>query len=385
MFRNFLKNFKRIIRNRAHLLFQILTPSLLVAVIVISLGRGPSNLNLAIYDEELQTNISERFGQRFVETIDKNVFNIYNFNSLEEAVDSVKSGENHAVIEINDRFTKALRLRFLYWKDTDKDIIKDSQLYVSMDRSNQMIGLQVQRYLYKAMFTFLEETANRSNIDPELLNIPLVFEKPIYGNNEDSLREFVIPGMYLSAIFYVAKMTISHSVYEERRDGLFERNLVSGIKATEFLISYLLTQMNISCIQTLILPLIPYLLLGRQLTGPILVFFTLTLSQGFCGAAFGLMLVSLTNDLTLITLSSWVFFISAMATSGVLWPVETMPKIMQFICKLMPNTIPMQSMRAIIYKEWTIDYSEVYLGFVVTYVWFAFFLIMTLIVWKKIS
>ena len=352
-------------------------------VMIVSIGVGPSNLNLAIFDEEFQNNVSDCFGKRFVENIDRNIFNVHNYNSLEEAVDSVKSGENHAVIEINDRFTKALRLRFLYWRDTDKDIIKESQLYVSMDRSNQMIGYQVQRYLYKAIFNFLEETANTSNINPELLQIPLVFEKTIYGNNEDSMREFTIPGMFISLIFYVTKITISHLVYEERRDGLFERNFVAGIKATEFLISHLLTQIIIICIQSLILPLMPYIVLGRLFTGHFYLFFILTFSQGLCGASFGLLLVTLTNDIILITLSSIFFFICAMGTSGVLWPVENMPQVLQYICKLLPNTIPVQSMRAIIYREWTIDYSEVYLGFVVTYVWFAFFLIMTLIVLKK--
>ena len=58
-----------------------------------------------------------------------------------------------------------------------------------------------------------------------------------------------------------------------------------------------------------------------------------------------------------------------MATAGVLWPIKNMPKILQIIAKLMPNTLAVQSLRDIMYKQWTIDYTEVYMGFVVTFVW----------------
>ena len=378
-----LKSYRRLTRNKTHLLFQLLVPSLLVMVMIVSTGRGPSNLNLAIFDEELQNNVSDSFGQLFVESLDKNVFNVYNYKTFEEAVDSVKSGENHAVIEITDRFTNALRLRFLYCSDADEVIIEDSKIYVSMDRSNQMIGFQIQAYLYKAVLLFLERAANKSGINPESLQIPLDFEEVIYGNTEDSIREFIIPGITLACTFYVSMLIMAQTVYEERRDGLFERNIVAGIKAPEFLISYLSTQMIIICIQTIILLFMPYIILGRLLTGPIYAFITLTISQGLGGAAFGLLLALLSDDIIQITLIVIFFFICAMGTTGVVWPVENMPRIMQLMCKFFPNTIPVQSMRAIIYREWTIDFFEVYMGFVVSYVWIAIFLIMSFTFLKK--
>ena len=73
----------------------------------------------------------------------------------------------------------------------------------------------------------------------------------------------------------------------------------------------------------------------------------------------------------------------SMVLSGVFWPIENIPYILQFCGQFTPNTLPIQSLRYILYREWTLDYYEVYMGFVVTYGWFAFFLIIALIVLQK--
>ena len=376
------KNFKRMTRKWTHLLFGALFPSMLLFVVIASIGAGPSNLNLAICDQELE-NVTDRWGELFLKNIDKKIFNIYRYKSLKEGMDSVKSGQNQAVIHINTNFTKALHLRFIYMIDANEDILEKCRLYVHIDRSNQIVALQIERYLYEAMVNFLTEAANISKINPQLLKIPIDFEDDVYGNKDDSLREFVIPGCYMACLFFASLLTMAQLVYEERKDGLLERSLVAGITASEFIISNLLTQLINVMLQVLILPTVPYIILRRQLTGSLLIFVPLAISQGLCGAAFGLLIAFVFSDLVQITLVGLFLFFCSIVTSGVLWPKENIASYLQFICDLMPNTLPVQSMRVLIYRESTIDYFEVYIGFIVTYVWFAFFVIISVLLLRR--
>ena len=78
-------------------------------------------------------NLSENWGQLFIDSIDKNRFNLHYFNTLEEAIESVELGHNHAAIDINERFTKAIILRFNYFTETDEKTLNDSTLNVHVD------------------------------------------------------------------------------------------------------------------------------------------------------------------------------------------------------------------------------------------------------------
>ena len=292
-------------------------------------------------------------------------------------------GQNTAAIEINERMTKALRLRFLYMNEAHEDTIDKSSMYVHIDRSDPLIRLQIERYLYMSYIDFVQDVANRTKMNSALFKIPLIFEEPIYGNNDGSLREFMIPGAYIAMTFFVTALMTSTMIMIERSDGLFERSIVAGITALEFILSNIITQVFLICFQILFLFILPYIVLGQKITGSIVLFISLLFVQGICGIGFGLLLAIIFSEIVIASLVLVFWFIFCMATAGVLWPIKNMPKILQLFGKLMPNTLGVQSLRDIMYKQWTIDYTEVYMGFVVTFVWICIFLILALIIFRN--
>ena len=105
-------------------------------------------------------------------------------------------------------------------------------------------------------------------------------------------------------------------------------------------------------------------------------------SHGLCGIGFGLMISILISDELIATLFVIMLFLTSQ-TIGVFWPIENMPQSMQFSSRFFPNTLPVLSMRSIMYRGWGIEYFEVYLGFISNYIWFSIFLIIALILLKK--
>ena len=377
------KNFKRLSRNWIQLVFFILFPTIQFGILLYSIGDKPVDLNLAVFNEELTNNVTHGWGQMFVESIDKNTFNIMRFESFERALESVKRGRTYAVIDINDRFTKALKLRAVYGREADEELLKESQIRVHIDWSNQMIALQIERHLYEAITRFAEEVANKTDTNPDSIRIPLTFEGPVYGVRTESLRDFVLPGSFILIVFFATTTVTANLILEERKDGSLERSLVAGVKALDFLLSHALTQFLILCLQIIFLSFVPYFFFDRQMSASFILMIALALSQGFCGISFGLMVAAVCSELLYATMFVTSSLLIGMSVSGLFWPIENMPLLIQYSGQLTPFSFPIHSLRCILYREWTLTYFEVYMGFVITYVWIALFLIIALIFLRK--
>ncbi|XP_054155163.1 ABC transporter G family member 20-like [Oppia nitens] len=381
------KNFRRLSRNWGQLVFFIILPALELALLLVSISSGPIGLDLAVFDEERVNNrtaASNNWGKLFIDCLDDNrTFNIRYFDTFDAAYHSVQSGQSYALIDINERFSKALRLRYVYGNDVDEETVSESQIRVHIDWSNQALGAQIERIFYEAIKRFAEAVAIRSQANPESIKIPLAFERPVYGSRDESMRDYVLPGCYVLLAFFATSAVTGHLIMDERRDGLLERSLVAGITAFEFLLSHTLTQFLILCLQIAFMLLMPFLLFHRQLTGPLWVLIALALSQGFCGIAFGLMISALCSDIIYAAMFVICMFFVSIIIGGCFWPIENMPLWLRYWSYLMPSTIPIQSMRAILFREWTVDYFQVYIGFIVTYVWFAVFVIVALIFLRR--
>ena len=377
------KDIKQFTRKWFHLLLGVFLSSLVVLFTLLSIGDGPTNMNLAIFDEEKQNNLSQNWGQLFVDSIDKNRFIIHYFTSLEEAVESVELGYNHAAIDINDRFTKAIVLRFNYLTEADEETLSESTIDVHVDQSNQLVALQVEAYLYLAMLNFTRVMANKMEMSPEFFKLPLNFDEAIYPESKGSIKKFVVPGFYLTAVLYISALMTTHNIIVERKDGIFQRSIVAGITASDILSSNIIFQMIVQVFQVTALLSCTYFIMNIPFTGPFLLFLALIFSQGLCGIGLGLMISNLIYDELISTLIVVLLFVISIVY-GVFWPIENMPQFMQYGARyLHPSTVPINAMRSIMYRDWGINHFEVYFGFICDYIWFSIFLIIAFILLKK--
>ena len=377
------RNIKRLTRNWTQLIFFVLCPAFEFGMVLYCVGSGPTGLKLAIFNEELQQNISSGWGQLFVNSIDDKIFTLKEFHSFEEAMNSVESGQTYALIDINERFSKSLRLRALYGMDADEETLEESQIGVHIDWTNQLIALQIERHLFEAVLKFGEEVAKELKTNSDLIKIPLSFEEPVHAVRTESYRNFILPSTLIILFYFRVTMISSHLILEEQKDGMIERSFVAGITALDFLVSHVLTQVCVVLSQLLFMIMILVIVLSEPFTITLILMIALLVSQGLCALAFGSMVAILCEDLLYATMMNMSTFFIGLMIGGVFWPIENIPQVLQFLGQFLPNTLPIQSMRYILYRKWSLDYYEVYMGFVVTYVWFAFFLITALIFLRK--
>jgi len=377
------KNLRRLSRNWGQLLFYLILPALQLALLLVSISGGPTNMSLAVFDEEVLNNKTNNWGKLFLSCIDNKTFSLKHYKSFKDAYDSVVNGESWAAIDINDRFSAALRLRHLYGSDVDVETVEESQIRVYIDWSNQAISVQIERYFYEAMMRFAEQMAIQTGTNPDAIKVPMSFEKPVYGNRDESMRDFVLPGCYILLAFFSTAAVTAHLILEERRDSLLDRSLVAGVKVFEFLLSHAFTQFLILCIQIGLMLLIPLVLFDRKFVGSLSLLISLALSQGFCGIMFGLMISAICSDIIYAAMFTMVTFFVSIIIGGVFWPIQNMPTLLRLFSYVAPLTLPIQSMRCILFRGWNLYHFEVYIGFIVTYVWFAFFVIIALMFLRK--
>lgn len=97
-----------------------------------------------------------------------------------------------------------------------------------------------------------------------------------------------------------------------------------------------------------------------------LLFFTLVICLSLYSGY--LISVSVEDEMTAFQAAMGVFY-PILLLSGIVWPIQGMPKGLQYISYLLPQTYACDSIRAILYRGWNITYPEVYIGFLITIAW----------------
>lgn len=76
-------------------------------------------------------------------------------------------------------------------------------------------------------------------------------------------------------------------------------------------------------------------------------------------------------------------FYPMLLISGVVWPVEGMPEVLEFISRLMPFTMPIEALRSIMAKGWTITDGLILHAYGITVAWIIFYLLFTFYLLRK--
>lgn len=212
--------------------------------------------------------------------------------------------------------------------------------------------------------------------------IPLVFEKPIYGELNSEFMELIAPGFLLTTAFFSAMSWTALILVVERKEGILERTLIAGISLAEYLLSHIITQLVVLFVQTVLMLTVALAIFRIPHFGSLFTLTLLTYLQGISGLTYGLLISSLSGDENLsVLLSVGTLFVS-LFVSGTFWPIEAMPRFFQALGNFLPQTLPIKTMRFIMYRGWGFDKWDVNVGFIVTVFWIIIFLLFAIVIMK---
>ncbi|KAH9405333.1 hypothetical protein TYRP_001180 [Tyrophagus putrescentiae] len=243
------KNFRQLRRNSSLLIFFILLPAIEIALIMLCIGREIENIPIAVFNGETTPDLS----LIFLQSIPDGAFLQQNYATPEAALEAVSDSRAHALLQFSPNFSHALRARFFSFafdeaeaisgnnnNGTDNNgssslngtsIYDESSVFVRLDMSNQLIGLQVQRQLLKAFLNFAQRLASNLGLSNQTFKPPLNFGEPVYGIQGGAsavVETFIAPGALIMIAFFATTIVTCHLLIHEVRQALIERALIAG-------------------------------------------------------------------------------------------------------------------------------------------------------------
>ncbi|KAI2806100.1 hypothetical protein BLOT_005111 [Blomia tropicalis] len=392
------KNLRQLRRNQSLLIFFILLPAIEIALIMLCIGRDIVNIPIAIYNGEKPHDLSEVF----LSSVPKDAFIRQDYESATDALKAVEENRAHALLEFSPRFSNALRTRFFTFgfdeetvmttetknvtDETNVNIWNESSVYVRLDMSNQLIGLQVQRQLLAAFLNFAQRLASNLGLSNHTFKPPIVFGPPVYGIQGGAsavVETFIAPGALIMIAFFATTIVTCHLLIHEVRQALIERALIAGASSAEFLFSHIIIQSTILMIQLLLMLFTAFKLFEMPYLGSLWLAICLIILQGLCGLMYGLMLsATCPDEIYATTLAIGTFFPSVII-GGIFWPVQSMPQFLQYVSQCLPSTQSIDALRSILLRDWGLNTLNVAGAFIVSTIWLLIFLFAALRNFKR--
>jgi len=284
-------------------------------------------------------------------------------------LDTIKSTETYHVVKVIDSQDEAERMvdsgevKAAIIMPEDYDDLNSSQqksvtLYLDssdqmasqiLDSSTQAIFSKLSNMVASGSLTSVSENSTATpSISHQLNNfkddIALHINR-IYGNIK--YIDFLVPAVLGMTVMMSCMMGMGAAIAGERETGELARLFMTPTSVSTVIGGKIAAKLLIELVRALILIFMAILLFNVSIKGGILQTFIVLVFGALCFVGFGIMLSARTQtqeDYAQIVLP---FSMPMMFVSGVFYPIETMPWILQKLAYIFPLTYLNDAMRAV--------------------------------------
>ncbi|KAG6451240.1 ABC transporter G family member 20 isoform X2 [Manduca sexta] len=395
------KNFWSLFRNFGVIAFIMGLPVSQMVFFCLAIGHYPVGLPIAVVNYESNSttplcpyektcpqdlatyewNLTD-FSCVYLEFLSKRQDNLILYPTKEAAMYDASHGKARAVLVFHSNFSTCLQDRITDPRRADLYTVKNSDIEAHMDDTDKQVEWMLNRDIQLAFMEAAEYLAKLCDLPKRIMSIPVYFNKPIYGLDVPNFTDFAGPGVILTIIFFLAVALTSGSMLAERNEGILERSLVSGITGTEILFSHVMVQMLVMIAQSVIVLFLGFVVFGLTMTGPLGWVTVLTLITGLCGMTFGFVVSCICDTDRTATYLALGSFLPMVLLCGIIWPVEGMHIVLQWISYVLPLTKSTESLRSMLQRGWSISVPTVYSGFISTGIWIVVYLTTSILLLK---
>ena len=170
----------------------------------------------------------------------------------------------------------------------------------------------------------------------------------IYGNIK--YIDFLVPAVLGMTVMMSCMMGMGASIAGERETGELARLFMTPTSIATVVGGKIASKLIIELVRALILIFMAIILFDVSIKGGILQTFIVLFFGALCFVGFGIMLSARTSTQEDYTQIAMPFSMPMMFVSGVFYPIETMPWILQKIAYIFPLTYLNDAMRAVMIK-----------------------------------
>lgn len=312
-----IKEYYHIFRDKRTMLILLAIPLIQLLLFGFAITTEVRNVNIAILD--LSIDIST---QRIINQINASrYFNTAStINNSVEIEEAFKNGQVNMAIIFESNFHQNLF-------HTGK-----AQIQMVIDGTDPNQGRMQEQYASNIIMSYQQELLQEHNIPFQI--VPEV--KMLYNPQNKSAYNFV-PGVMGLIIMLICAMMTSISIVREKEMGTMEVLLSSPIKPLYIILAKAVPYFTISVINLITILLLAYFVLDVPLAGSLISLLMVSFLYIFVNLTLGLLISNVVdNQVGAIIISGMGLMVPVMLLSGMIFQIESMPPVLQWISNIIP-------------------------------------------------
>jgi len=265
---------------------------------------------------------------------------VKNIQSQEEIEEVFKQGIAKEVLIFETNFAEKLNKT------------KKADIQIITDASDPNIANLIVNYTSSIVYSYLKEI--NANVKMPMQITPEI--SMLYNAELKSVFMFV-PGTMAMILMLVSAMITSIAITREKEMGTMEVLLVSPLKVSQIIIGKVTPYIVLSIINVLTIITLAMTIFNMPVVGSLFLLIAVSTLFIFTSLALGILISTVTNDQqTAMMISMFALMLPTILLSGFIFPVDNMPKILQWITVIIPPKYYINAIKDIMLKGSGIAY-----------------------------
>jgi ABC-2 type transport system permease protein len=331
------KEFIQIMRDPRTLILVIVMPMLQLFLLGYAATTDVKNISLAVWDQS-QSNQSRAL---------LDAFRAANYFSIDYFVYS--EPEYKALIE-----SGKIRAALIIPPDYEVSLLEGkAQVSLVLDGSDATVGATAlstakligQSYATKVL---TEQAALTGRSVP--LSPPLEVRTQVWYNPDLIAAYFNVPGVIGMILYFVTTLLTASSIVRERERGTIEQLIVTPIRSWELVVGKILPYTILAFVDIIEVLIIGHWWFGVPIRGDLGLIFALSGLFILSGLGIGLFASTIANTQQEAFITVMLTMLPSIFLSGFFFPIEAMPKFLQYVSAFIPLRYYLVIIRALLLK-----------------------------------
>ena len=180
---------------------------------------------------------------------------------------------------------------------------------------------------------------------------PIKLEPQFWFNPELKTSKFLVPGLIAMILIVTAVISVTLSLVREKERGTIEQINVSPLRSFELILGKSFPFVLIALLNAGFILIASYFLFGSEVKGSLLLLFVTTLVFLIASTSLGIF-ISVVSDTQQVafTLATFISLLPSLILSGFIFPIDSMPYLVQIITNVTPVKFFLKILRAIMLR-----------------------------------
>ncbi len=331
------KEFIQIFRDARTLVIIILIPIMQLFLLGFSATTDVKNVELAVWDQ-CRTVQSRELIDAFR---DANYFTIaYDVGSQKDIQDLIETGRVRAALIIPPDYDSKLAAG-----NADVSIILDGS-----DPAVGSTAFSTARLIGQAYATQVLKEQSLLYSRSVTIQPPVDVHTQVWYNPDLRSTYYMIPGVIGMILYTITSILTATTIVRERERGTIEQLIVTPIRSWELVIGKILPYVILAFFDTLEIIVLGHLFFGVPVRGDLTLVLALSGLLLLCGLGIGLLASTMAHTQQEAMLMVWTSLLPSIFLSGFFFPIEAMPRVLQWVSYVIPLRYYLVIIRALLVK-----------------------------------